>query len=228
MSRCPSRFSLFIIFSVAHQLGGTFPPWTWCQMKNDRHGIIVFQAYFPKCFVQSWKRHLKDFTVHPTCLIWGWMSRCRFLSLSCPPSRSSPCPAPSLLRRKQCPPETWRASGRRKGRRRICTRPGSWSGRGRCGWAMGSGWWGEREEAERPTDLRGGRGTGANVSIGRQRVRVRRREKEWAIGESKVIHQHASSEQDWNKEKTEIMKENEVRKVWEWSASGFDSESHAF
>lgn len=48
---------------------------------------------------------------------------------------------------------------------------------------------------------------GANVSIGRQRVRVRRREKEWAIGESSVIHQRATSEQDWNKEKTEIMNE---------------------
>lgn len=143
----------------------------------------------------------------PTCLIWGWMSRCRSPSPSFPPSRSSPCPAPSRPRRRQCPPGTWRASGRRRGRRRTCTRPGSWSGRGRCDWVMGSVWWGDREEAERPTDLRGGRGMGTDVSIGRQRVRVRRREKEWAIGESKVSHQHAKSEQDSNKEKTEIMTE---------------------
>lgn len=94
------------------------------------------------------------------CLIWEWTLRCRSRSPSFPLSRSSPSRALSRPRKRQCPLGTWRASGRRKGRRKICTRPGRWSGRSHCDWARGSACRGDREEAERPTDLRGGRGTG--------------------------------------------------------------------
>lgn len=45
----------------------------------------------------------------------------------------------------------------------------------------------EKKQRDRQT-YEAGEVRGANVSIGRQRARVRRREKEWAIGESKVIH----------------------------------------
>lgn len=56
-------------------------------------------------------------------------------------------------------------------------------------------WWGDKA-AERPTDLRGGREVrGANVSVGRQRVRVRtgERESEPLVKEqeSEAIYQRA-------------------------------------
>lgn len=187
----------------------SFPPLVWtCDSDLKMHNAMMpgqlLRARVKA--VQVWLHWGLNWGLrgHFTRLIWGWKSRCRSLSPSCPPSRSSPCL--SRPRRRQCPPGTWRASGRRKDRRKICTRPGSWSARGRCDWATGSVWWGDREEAERPTDLRGGRGTGTNdVSIGRQRVRVRR-EKEWAVGESTVTHQQATSELDQHKEETEQKK----------------------
>lgn len=188
----------------------------WCQCNCYKRRLKLYKYY--------WEPYWR-LRGHFTCLIWGWKSRCRSLSPSCPPSRSSPCL--SRPRRRQCPPGTWRASGRRKDRRKICTRPGSWSARGRCDWATGSVWWGDREEAERPTDLRGGRGTGTNdVSIGRQRVRVRR-EKEWAVGESTVTHQQATSEPDKHKEETEKKNGRSVYIMRVWSPNSLRSESHA-
>lgn len=64
------------------------------------------------------------------------------------------------------------------------------------------------------------------MSVGRQRVRVRRREKEWAVGESTVIHQQTTSEQDQHKEETEKNGQG-VYIMRVWSPDSLRSENHA-
>lgn len=168
--------------------------------------------------------------VQRPCLIWEWTLRCRSRSPSFPLSRSSPSRALSRPRKRQCPPGTWRASGRRKGRRKICTRPGRWSGRSHCDWARGSAWRGDREEAERPTDLRGGRGTGGQREYKKTKGEgEERRDRVSRFGESSVSHQHNTSERQPNKKrwKGDTMREGSAS-VWSWVPRSWDaSEGHA-